>query len=62
MAAFAILFSFVGVPVAAVGLAAWLGGMYGLSRSIYTGVANRRGYKLRDLADRLAQLVKDLGR
>ena len=54
------LFMFVGPPVAFMALAAWLGGTYGLSRTIFTGVANKRGYELRNLADRLAELVKDV--
>jgi hypothetical protein len=56
------LLMFVGPPVAVVALAAWLGGTYGLSRTIYTGVANKRGFELRGLADRLAELVEDVTR
>ncbi len=56
------LFMFVAPPVAFVALAAWLGGTYGLARTIYTGVANKRGFELRNLADRLAELVKDVAR
>jgi hypothetical protein len=54
------LFIFAAPPVAFAALAAWLGGVYGLSRTIFTGVAGRRGYELRGLADRLAELVKDV--
>jgi serine/threonine protein kinase len=61
-AVFGSLFAFVGPPVAALGFLAWVGGMYGLARTIFTGVANKRGYELRNLADRLAELVKDFTR
>jgi serine/threonine protein kinase len=56
------LFLFVAPPVAFAALAAWVGGTYGLARTIYTGVANKRGFELRSLADRLAQLVEDVTR
>ena len=62
MAIFGSLSAFVGPPVAVLGLIAWLGGMYGLSRTIFTGVASKRGHELRGLADRLAELVKDVSR
>ena len=62
MAIFGSLSAFVGLPVAVLGLIAWLGGMYGLSRTIFTGVASKRGHELRGLADRLAELVKDVSR
>ena len=52
-----------GPSIAGLGLiVAWLGGMYGLSRTIFTGVASKRGHELRGLADRLAELVKDVSR
>ena len=62
MAIFGNLLAFIGPPVAVLGLIAWLGGMYGLSRTIFTGVASKRGHQLRGLADRLAELVKDVSR
>ncbi len=62
MAIFLNLFA-TGPSIAGLGLiVAWLGGMYGLSRTIFTGVASKRGHELRGLADRLAELVKDVSR
>ena len=62
MAIFVNLFAS-GPSIAGLGLiVAWLGGMYGLSRTIFTGVASKRGRELRGLADRLAELVKDVSR
>jgi serine/threonine protein kinase len=59
---FANLFVFLGPPVAVAGFVAWVAGMYGLSRTIFTGVANKRAYELGSLADRLAELVEDIAR
>ena len=59
-AAFAILMGIAGPPAAIIAAASVVGGAYALARTIFTGISRRRTRELLGLADRLAELARDV--
>ncbi len=59
-AAFGVLMGIGGPPVAIIAAASIMGGAYALARAIYTGVSKKKTRELHGLADRLAELARDV--
>ncbi len=61
-AAFGILMGIGSPPAAIIAAASVVGGAYALARTIFTGVSKKRTQELHGLADRLAELARDVVR
>ena len=59
-AAFGILMGIGGPPAAIIAAASVVGGAYALARTIFTGISRKRTQQLNGLADRLAELARDV--
>ncbi len=59
-AAFAVLMGIGGPPAAIIAAASIVGGAYALARTIFTGISKKKTQELRGLADRLADLARDV--